>query len=350
MKKIITPLLIFLAVVAGIYFILTNNKKKNAEQVKIVSAKNVKVSVNTAVVQRESVNSQVQVNGTFVPEKQAMIAAETGGQIISLFVNVGSYVSPGQVVARLKGDKQDVGLSNAQANLDNARLALSRFEAAYKSGGVTALQLDQARLAVKNANSQVKSAQLTSGDTTVRAKIGGIVNKKLAEVGTVVAPGTPILEVVNINSVKLRVEADESLVSKLSIGNIVTVKPAVMEGTVDGRITFIAPAATGALKFPVEISISNTNNQLRAGMFGTALFGGSGNFEMLVAPRSAFVGSISENKVYVVQNGVAKLVTVQSGRNFGDKVEIISGLNEGDPVITSGQINLVDGTAVEILK
>lgn len=350
MKKFLISAVVLLAVGLGIYFILKHNKEKNEQQVAVVAQKNAKIAVNTAVVQRESINIEQNVNGTFIPEKQGNVAAEGGGQIISLTVDVGSYVSSGQIIGRLKADKQDVGLNNAQANLDNARLALSRFEAAYKTGGVTALQLDQARLAVKNAQAQVQSARLNAGDTTIRAKISGIVNRKMVEVGSVVGPGTPIVEVVDISSLKLKVDVDESMVSKLSVGQMVSIKPAVLENTVDGRISFIAPAAAGALKFPVEITVKNYNNQLRAGMYGTAMFGGAGGSQFLVVPRSAFVGSVSENKIFVVKNGVAKLVTVQSGQNFGDKVEILSGLNAGDVVVTSGQINLTDNAPIEIIK
>lgn len=350
MKKTVITLAILLVAAAAIFFILRNNKAKNEKEVAVVAEKNTKVSVKTAAVQYESVTDNTAVNGTFIPEQQANIAAETGGQLVAIYVKEGSYVKPGQVIAKLKGDKQDVGLNNAQATLDNAKLALSRFEAAYKTGGVTALQLDQARLAVKNAQAQMRSAQLTSGDTTVRSRIGGIVNRKMAEVGTVVAPGTPIVEVVNISSVKLKVDVDESMVSSLSTGQIVSVKPAVSENAVEGRITFIAPASAGALKFPVEITVKNPGNSIRAGMYGTASFGNSQSKSYLVIPRSAFVGGVSENTVFVVKEGVAKMIKVESGQNFGDRVEILSGLKPGDVVVTSGQINLTDNTPVDILK
>ena len=71
---------------------------------------------------------------------------------------------------------------------------------------------------------------------------------------------------------------------------------------------------------------------------------------MKIVPRNAFVGSVSSNQVFVVENGVAKLKTVTAGRILGDKVEILNGLNEGETVIVTGQINLQEGSAVEIIK
>src|SRR5690606_13531893 len=136
-----------------------------------------------------------------------------------------------------------------------------RYEAAYKTGGVTAVQLDQARLQVQNARAQYESAQISSGDTSVRSKSNGIVNKKMVEAGMVVGAGTPIIEVVNISSLKLRVEVDEAVVSRLRSDDTVNVVPSVTKDTIKGKITFIAPASNGALKFPVEITVDNAEGQ-----------------------------------------------------------------------------------------
>lgn len=349
-KKGIISILVIVAVAVGFYFILQHNKSKNQEQVNIVAQSNSDVAVNVVTVQKENVDSEFDVNGTFLPNKKSDISAEMGGQIVALYVQEGSRVAPGQIIAKLKGDKINVNLSNAQANLDQAVSALNRYEAAFKTGGVTALQLDQARLQVKNARAQVQSAQLTSGDTNVIAKIGGIVNNKKVEVGMVVGAGTPIVDVVDISSLKLKVEVDESLVSRLALGNLVDIKTNVTNENITGMVTFIAPASNGALKFPVEITIPNSNNTLKAGMYGTAMFKNQGNGSQIMIPRKAFVGGVSDNLIFVVRDGVAYLTKIQSGATYGDKVEVLSGLKEGDVVVTDGQINLTDKSKVKILK
>lgn len=172
----------------------------------------------------------------------------------------------------------------------------------------------------------------------------------MVEVGMVVAPGTPIVEVVNISSLDLRLQVDEALVSKLEIGDSVQVVPSVTKDTLTGKITFIAPASNGALKFPVEVTIDNSERQLRAGMYGTAVFNQAGLNDVLVIPREAFVGSVSDNQVFVVKNETAYLTKIQTGVNYGGKVQVTDGLSEGDVVVTSGQINLIDATAVEVIQ
>ncbi|MBP0613061.1 efflux RND transporter periplasmic adaptor subunit [Chryseobacterium sp. cx-311] len=349
-KNTIISILAVLGIGIVFYFILQNNKKKNEEQVAVVAEKNTNVAVRTTLVKQEEISGEFMVNGTFLPNRQAQISAEMGGQLISLNVREGSYVRAGQSIGRLAGEKLNVNVSGAKANLDNAVMALNRYEQAYKTGGVTALQLDQARLQVKNARTQLQSANLQSGDTNVISKVSGIVNQKFVEVGTVLNPGTPIVEVVDISSVKLKVDVDQSLVSQLSVGSSVKVQPDVIEGALDGRITFIAPSASGALKFPVEITVPNSFNKLKAGMYGTAVFSRSGSGSVLTIPREAFVGSVSDNTVFVVRNNVAHLTKIQGGVNYGDRVEVISGLKAGDEVVTSGQINLTDKTPIRKLK
>ncbi len=108
--------------------------------------------------------------------------------------------------------------------------------------------------------------------------------------------------------------------------------------------------ADASLNFPVEIEVeNNAKSAIKAGMYGTANFI-TKKQKMLVVPRKAYIGSVNENEVFVYQNGVVKLKKVTSGKIIGDKVQILNGLNEGEQVVITGQINLKDGTKVEILK
>lgn len=85
-------------------------------------------------------------------------------------------------------------------------------------------------------------------------------------------------------------------------------------------------------------------------MYGTAVFNRSGATNVLTIPRDAFVGSVSDNQVFVVRNNIAYLTKIKGGVNYGDRVEVISGLKAGDEVVTSGQINLTDKTPIRKLK
>ena len=349
MKKIIT-IIIIVALFAFTGYRLYSNKEKNAQEVAIVAQKEAQVAVRTAKVADEKVTSLFTANGTFEAEQDLNVSSEVGGQVIKIFVKEGDYVKAGQVLAQTKADRTNVQLDNAKAVLENAKADLQRFESAFKTGGVTAQQLEQVRLQLKNAQANYNSASIVSGNTAVRSTINGIVTSKEVEEGTLVNPGQPLFNVVNIDNLKLKITVDEQQVSKLKVGNVVKIKPSASTDFIEGKISFIAPKSNGAMKFPVEILVANKDKNLKAGMYASAQFtSATDNATALVVPHKAFVGSVSQNKIFKVVDGKAQMVIVKSGRNFGDKVEIISGLSAGEEVITSGQINIDNGTPVNVI-
>lgn len=351
MKRAIITVIIIAAALSGIYFILNKNKAKNEAVTAEAAKTNAFVAVRVDTAKLSAIDASYSANGTFQPKQEVVVSAETAGRVVKVMVEEGAYVNAGQTLAIVEGDKLNVNVANAQANYDNAQQNLERFESAYKTGGVTQQQLDQARLQFETAKNNLQSSKLNAGDVTIKTSVSGIINSKMIEPGTFVSPGTSAFEVVNVSSLKLRVNVDEKNVAGLKVGQNVNVLVSVYSGKeYTGRITFIAPKSDGSLNFPVEIEIPNANNELRAGMYGTANFGGNGTSNVLVIPRTAFVGSVSDNKVFVVKNGKAIETNVVAGRNFGNNIEVLSGLNEGDQVIVSGQINLLDQTAIEIIK
>ncbi|MCT1529723.1 efflux RND transporter periplasmic adaptor subunit [Sphingobacterium daejeonense] len=352
MKRTIITLIVILAAGAGIYLILQKNKAKNDADTAAVAEKNAAVAVRIDTAINSDLNLDYLANGTFMPKQEVTVAAETGGRVVRVLVDEGSRVSPGQTLAVVEGDKLNVNVANAQASYDNAQANLQRYENALSTGGVTQQQVDQMRLQFESAKNNLKSAKLTAGDVTIKTSVGGIVNSRKIEPGAYVSPGTPAFDIVNVSTLKLRVNVDEKNVASLRVGQSVKVQVSVYpDKEFSGRITFIAPKSDGSLNFPVEIEIANNpNNELRAGMYGTAVFGGQGTSSVLVVPRTAFVGSISDNKVFVLKNGKAVESEVVAGRSFGDNIEVISGLQAGDQVIVSGQINLYNNSPVEIIK
>jgi RND family efflux transporter MFP subunit len=355
-KKIITGVII-LASLGLIGFILSKNKASNEAKTAVVAENNATVVVKTDTVKTEAVNQDFVSNGTFAPSQEIAFAAEKSGKVISVLVKEGDRVSAGQTMAVVRGDVINVEAQTANANYQNALNDYNRFENAYKTGGVTKQQLDQAKINMINAKSRLTQANINVGDTRIKAPFSGIINKKYIEVGTILSgmPPTQMFEIVNVSRLKLKVTVNENQVSSLKLGAPVKVTATVFpDKTFDGKITFIAPKADASLNFAIEVEIANNpSGDLKAGMYGTANFvpTSTDKTPLMIVPRTAFVGSVSANEIFVVEKGgSAKLKKVTAGRIFGEQVEILSGLSNGDIVITSGQINLTDGTKVTVLK
>src|SRR5690606_16894417 len=208
-------------------------------------------------------------------------------------------------LAIIESDKQNVNVANAQAVFNNAKAEVARFQSAFATGGVTKQQLDQVTLQLENAKNNLRNAQLTASDVNVKASFSGIVNSRTVEPGAYVNPGQQLFEVVNVSTLKLKVNVDEKNISDIKLGQEVKVVSAVMPDQAwVGVVTFIAPKADASLNFPVELDIKNNNGQaLKAGMYGTAQFGDGQKNKVFVVPRTAFVGNVSSNRVFVIKDG-----------------------------------------------
>lgn len=353
MKKTLIYIVIAAVLVGLAAYKISSNKSKQEAEVAEVAKEVDKINVNVVTVQYESINTDYIANGTFLPKQEMNQSSEISGRIVRVLVKEGSRVGAGQTLATIKRDAIDVDVSQAQNNLQNAIIDNQRYENAYKTGGVTKQQLDNSRLQLKNAQSALRAQGVRVNDTSVRAGISGTINKKMVEPGMVVSPGTALFEIVNINTLKLSVLVDESQVGRIQIGQTVKINVNVLpEDSFSGRITFIAPKGDASLNFPVEIEVSNPGN-LKAGMYATAVFKtnhGQTDQNMLTVPVEAFVNGVSSGQLFVVNNGTAKMIKVTVGKVYGTRVQVLSGLKVGDQVITSGQINLDNGSKINIVK
>lgn len=353
MKKSIIYIVVAAILIGLAAYKIINNKAEQKAQVEEVAKQVDKINVNVIAVAREDINTDYVANGTFIPKQEMDLSSEMAGKVVNVLVKEGSRVSAGQTVATIKKDAIEIDVTQAQNNLQNAIIDNQRYENAYKTGGVTKQQLDNSRLQLKNAQAAVRAQGVRVNDANVRAGISGTINKRMVEPGAIVSPGTPMFEIVNINTLKLSVLVDESQVGRIQVGQIVDIVVNVLpEDRFSGRISFIAPKSDASLNFPVEIEVQN-NGQLKAGMYATATFKTNHGVEtqnMMTIPAEAFVNGVSSGQLFVVENGVAKLKKVSTGKVYGNKVQILSGLEVGEQVVTSGQINLDNGSKVNIIK
>lgn len=353
MKKILLYSALTIVAVAAIFWKLNDNKKKNAEKTAIVKeSSSGAVPVLTEEAAITTFDPQFTANGNFEPMHEINFLSEISGRITSLAVKEGSKVGVGTILARVDNEVLSAELQSSRSGLDQARLDRDRYLKALETGGVTQKQVDDMKLQYTNAEARYTSARRRVEDTYIKSPISGTINAKFVEVGTYLSAGTKMFEIVDISHLKLVVNVPEAQVVQLGNGQDVNVTTNVFpEVNYKGKITFIAAKGDASLNYPVEIEVLNTSgSELRAGMYGTASFQLPEQPSMMLIPRSAFYGGVNSNAIFILNNGKAEARKVVSGRVMGDKVEIRSGLNVGETVITSGQVNLVDGTPVTSQK
>ena len=353
MKKILIWGFVTVGALALIMWKLNANKKANEAKIEFVKQSNIgDVPVLVQTVSSSDFSNTFQANGNFEPVRELSYLAETSGRITKLLVDEGSVVKQGQPLAYIDGQILNTDLESAKANLSQLKVDAERYEAAFQTGGVTRKQVDDAKLQYEIAKTRYEAANRRVSDTYVKAPISGIINKKYVELGAYLSVGNKMFDIVDVSRLKLAVSVPEAQVVALKKGQKVEVTSNVFPETkYEGVITFIAAKGDNSLNYPVEMEVTNLGDkELKAGMYGTAHFSDPTAEKAIFIARTAFVGGVNSNEVYVMEGNVAKKRKVVAGRIIGDKVEVRQGLKEGETVITSGQINLTDGATVTVQR
>lgn len=349
MKRIIITIVVVIGLLSLIGWVLTNNKKENEAKTAVVAETGGAIVVNAATVSRQPIVLDFSANGNFAANQDLTLLSEVSGRVTRILVDEGSRVSKGQVLATVDPEILNLDKQAAEDALQKLKTDYERYKSSYETGGVTRAQLDEIELQLRNAEVRVQQANRRVADATIKSPINGVVNRRDIEVGAYLSPGTELFEIVDLSQLKLHVTANETQVVNLKVGDKVSVTSTVFPADeFNGTVRFIAAKADNTLNYPIEIVIDNNrSSELRAGMYGTAHFKFPQTEPAILVPRGAFVGGVNSNQIYVLgADSTARVRKVIAGRIFGEKVEIVQGLEEGETVITSGQINLVDGAKV----
>ncbi|WP_242929236.1 efflux RND transporter periplasmic adaptor subunit [Pontibacter vulgaris] len=350
MKKLIYIVVVIVVLVA-VGFKLMSNKEKMASNAAVAQIKSDAIPVKVTEVKTEKLDKSFTAQGNFAPIQSLTLMSETTGQVQRVLKRKGDKVRAGELLLQVESNTMAADLATAQTNAEKAKRDLARFENLAAGDAITQRQLEDARLAAKSTQAQLVAARQRLTKTRITAPISGEINEIYVEVGSYLGMATKLYDIVNVDKLKLEVKVNEGEVLLINKGQKVKVKADAGAGQeYEGIVTAIAAQADPTLKFDVEIEVKNAaNNNLRAGMYGTAFFEVADQREATLLPREAIVGSIQNPSVYVVNNGVANMRKVKVGVVTQDKVEILDGVKPGDKVVQSGQINLREGIKVSVL-
>lgn len=307
--------------------VASQKTKVRVERVQLVPVD--QISTFTAQVEADQVNN---------------IAPAMGGRIREIKVDVGSQVRSGQVVATM--DKAN--LSQQETQVATLRRDYERYKELFEVGGISKQQLDQAKTQLDVAEYALKNLD---ENTALVSPISGVVTARNYDPGDV-ASQLPILVVENINPVKVKVNVSESYYRMVTKGMPVQVEvDALGDEVFQGKVSLIYPTIDPVSHtFTVEITVPNSDQRLRPGMFSRVMMNFGTNERPLLADKAVLkqVGS-NDRYVFVEKNGKAEYTLVKLGVRINDKYEIVSGLNEGDKVIVEGNSGLIDGNEVEVV-
>ncbi|GAB3729999.1 efflux RND transporter periplasmic adaptor subunit [Luteimonas pelagia] len=308
--------------------------------------------VEAVTLEPESLSAGLQTVGSLRADESVVVRPEVAGRIVRIHFAEGGRVSAGQPLFSLDSDVARAALAEAQANLANSNAAAARAEQLIGEKLIARADYDQltAQRAVDRA--RVASAQAALSKMTLRAPFAGQVGLREVSVGDFVSAGDEMVTLVRTDPIEVDFSVPETRLQSLRPGQPIQVTVDAYPGDVfGGEVIAIAPTVDRASRsVQLRARVANPDGRLLPGQFARLQLGGGGTQALLV-PEQALMQQGEERFVYAVVDGKAKRTVVETGARVPGKVEVTSGLQAGDVVITAGQAKpmMFDGAGVMVL-
>ncbi|MBI4444277.1 MAG: efflux RND transporter periplasmic adaptor subunit [Acidobacteria bacterium] len=339
------------------------------------------MTVELAQVARQSLSQRMMVVGNLIGETTVDAVPKISGRLQQVYVRLGDRIDQGQPIARIEDREIREQVKQAEASLEVAEATLRQREADLKHAEsnlmrfrnlhaaqliskqvldeaearfqVASAQLDLARAQITQARSRLEELQINLNNTVITSPVSGFVARRELDPGAWVTPNSSFISVVDINPVRLVANIVEKDLRRLARGLTAEVEVDAYPGEKFlGRVTRVSPVLDPATRTaPIEVEVSNNDLRLKPGMYARVHFVVERRDQTLVVPAMALVTQDGVRGVFIAENAAtARFHPVQIGLEQGQHVEILSGLKEGDQVITTGASALRDGATINVSR
>jgi RND family efflux transporter MFP subunit len=312
--------------------------------------------VRIAKAEKRTFDYLINASGKIEAAEQVKIIAERPGYLIELTVKEGDFVEKGKILARLDQteslltlEKANIELKNAKANYQSEILS---FESIMNSGDAHRIAQVQEQLKAKSglfsAEIAVKEAQMDLDKTIIKSPISGRIADLKSKRGSLVKSGDEMLEVINTAALELKVKVLESDINLISLGQKAEILPVGGGEGISGSVRSINPKVDENGLVQVSIQVNGARGLL-PGMNARAIIRAPQN-NSIVVPKQALVYRSGRPVVFTIEKEESKWNYVEVGKDNGQEVEILSGIESGMTVITSNNLQLAHQAPVQILK
>lgn len=324
------------------------------------------INVKVGKVEKKAHRPYLEAVGTLFPLEEVVVSAEVDGIIKAVRVEEGAPVAKGTVIAEisdrdylLEASRAEASVMQAEATQANVQVEYERKATLLKEELVTKQQYDDvstrlalARAELARARASLALTRERQAKTVIRSPIDGVVKEKRLTPGSFVRTGIPLYSLIKLDPVKVVFSVPEREIGKVRSGQEVILKIAPLPNReFTGRISLIYPTLderTRTLK--IEALVPNKDQQLKPGLFaGVVLYTGPER-EMLTIPASSLLSEKERQRVFIVEEGLARIREVVPGMTFGERIEIVSGLSGKESLVVAGGQNLIDGVKVNVAR
>jgi len=314
-------------------------------------------AVTTITVRQEQWPATLGIIGTVAAVRGVTVSADLPGIVEKIIFDSGKAVKEGDVLVELDTRQERAQLAAAEAQRDLARVNFGRMQELVKAGVISRMQYDQATAENKQMDAQAGEIRATIARKTIRAPFSGVLGIRQVNLGQYLAGGAPIVPLQSLDPIYVNFGVPQQTIPQVRIGQNVRITTSDLPGAeFTGRVTALDSIVDASTRnVQLQATLPNPRGKLHPGMFVQVEMMLGGSRSVIVLPASAISYAPYGDSVYVVSdlkesNGQSyrgvRQQFVKLGGTRGDQVGVISGLDPGDEVVTSGTFKLHQGAAV----
>jgi RND family efflux transporter MFP subunit len=352
MKKSIRILLFVSLTILSLYMIMGCGDSTGNEIENNNSSKEPSVYVKTTELKLESFIDDISVLGVAKATHHANLSPDEGGKIKEFRKDKGSYVNEGEIIVVIDNDVIKANLDAAKAQYEQTESNYVRQKKVYEEKITSELQYLNSKYERDAAKANYELMKARYDRTFIKAPFSGIVDSKYAEIGENVMPGTPIVSLVSVGSIKVQAGVPENYVNMVKVGSKVKIVFKDLNNeSFTSKVSFVGHTiSTDNRTFPIEIILSNKDGRIKPELSAQVFIEKEKYEDVFILPEETVTNTDLGPIVFVEKNGLAEMRKVEIVSRSEDKVAVRGGLEEGENLIIVGFQNLIDREKVTVIN
>jgi membrane fusion protein (multidrug efflux system) len=307
------------------------------------------LTVNGMVTKAESFSNSLAIAGTIEANEQVDIRSEVSGLVTEILFNEGSSVSKGKVLIKINDLELQAQLSQALTKQKLAQETEYRAGKLLEKEAISKEEYDVALSELRSLQSQTQLIRAQLAKTLIRAPFSGKIGLRTISAGEYITPSSNIARLVSTNPVKILFSIPEKYAGTIKLNTQISFTVAGSNTPYSGTVYAIEPGIDMSTRtLQLKAKASNNNGELLPGSFAKIDLPLSNVNDAILVPTESIIPVLQGKKVYISSNGKAKEVLVETGTRTDKSVLILSGLNIGDTVLTSGIMSLKNDIPVKV--
>jgi membrane fusion protein (multidrug efflux system) len=317
-------------------------------------------TVTTAVARLQTWETVLPAVGSLAAVQGVTVTAELTGKVVQIDFKPGSLAKAGELLLKQDTSSEEAQLRAAEATVELAKINLERLRKLLSERTISQSQFDNADASYKQAVAQADNIRAVIAKKTIRAPFAGRLGIRLVNLGQVINEGQPIVSLQSLDPIFVDFSLPQQQLPLMQLGLRVRVTTDALPGqVVEGKITAINPQVDAATRnIRVQATVANPQEHLRPGMFVNVGVVRPARQSVLAIPATAVLYAPYSDSVFVVEESSAEKTGppakavrqqfAQLGEKRGDFISVVSGLQEGDTVVSTGVFKLRNGQTVVV--